>query len=220
MNTVLKANGRALLIIDVQNDFCPPTGSLKVEDGDAVVPLVNKLRKDVKWDLICLSQDWHPSNHCSFVTNNEGAKIFTEHKLSSGNMQMMWPPHCIQDSKGSEFHKELIVEKSDKIVRKGTHQNVDSYSAFFDNDHKTSTEMANILKKNNIGTVYIAGLAFDYCVGFTALDAVAEKLKTTVIYDACRSVAKETAVEMKKKLQDGGIDLKTTQQVLRELAST
>uniref|UniRef100_A0A7S2TH99 nicotinamidase n=1 Tax=Lotharella oceanica TaxID=641309 RepID=A0A7S2TH99_9EUKA len=210
---------RAFLIIDVQNDFLPPNGSLKVEEGDKIIPLINKLRKDIEWDLVCVSQDWHPKDHCSFVENNKGAEVLTVIELESGLKQMMWPTHCVQGSKGAEFHKELVLEETDKIVKKGTHQEVDSYSAFFDNDKKTSTEMNSILSKEKITECYIAGLAYDYCVGFSALDSKAAGFKTTVISDACRAVAPDSEKSMSKSLADAGVSLQTTEDVLKALAS-
>jgi hypothetical protein len=131
----------ALLIIDVQNDFCPPSGSLAVAGGTDIIPGINELRKRLPFDVVAHSRDFHPANHCSFVTNNPGSQMFSEHKLASGEMQMMWPAHCVQGTQGSEFHPDLLVAPTDIIVHKGLNADIDSYSAFFDNGHKSQTEM-------------------------------------------------------------------------------
>jgi hypothetical protein len=131
----------ALLIIDVQNDFCPPSGSLAVAGGTDIIPGINELRKRLPFDVVAHSRDFHPANHCSFVTNNPGSQMFSEHKLASGEMQMMWPAHCVQGTQGSEFHPDLLVAPTDIIVQKGLNADIDSYSAFFDNGHKSQTEM-------------------------------------------------------------------------------
>eukprot|EP00465_Bigelowiella_longifila_P003565 CAMPEP_0185252442 /NCGR_PEP_ID=MMETSP1359-20130426/1526_1 /TAXON_ID=552665 /ORGANISM="Bigelowiella longifila, Strain CCMP242" /LENGTH=219 /DNA_ID=CAMNT_0027834603 /DNA_START=178 /DNA_END=837 /DNA_ORIENTATION=+ len=209
---------RALLIVDVQNDFCPPSGSLMVKDGADVIPHINKLKKECKWDLICASQDWHPSDHCSFASNNKGAKLFTEITMESGSKQMMWPVHCVQGSEGAKFHNDLDLNSIDKIVKKGTHQHVDSYSAFFDNDKKTKTELNEILEKHGITDLYITGLAYDFCVGFSALDAKNIGYNTTVITDATRSVAEESAKSMKKQLEEAKITQIGTKDVIAELS--
>jgi hypothetical protein len=134
----------ALLIIDVQNDFCPPQGSLAVAGGTEIIPGINNLRKRLPFDLVAHSRDFHPANHCSFVTNNPGAVIFNEHKLPNGQMQMMWPAHCVQGTEGSEFHKDLVIAPTDIIVHKGLNVDIDSYSALFDNGRGAQTEMEGL----------------------------------------------------------------------------
>ena len=131
----------ALLIIDVQNDFCPPSGSLAVTGGTEIIPGINALRQRLPFAIIAHSRDFHPANHCSFDSNNPGSKTFETFKQPSGEMQMMWPPHCVQGTSGSDFHPDLLVEPSDIIVHKGLNVDIDSYSAFFDNGHKAQTEM-------------------------------------------------------------------------------
>ena len=131
----------ALLIIDVQNDFCPPSGSLAVAGGTDIIPGINELRERLPFDLVAHSRDFHPANHCSFDSNNPGSKTFTEFKLPNGDMQMMWPAHCVQGTQGSEFHPDLFIPPTDIIVHKGLNVDIDSYSAFFDNGHKSQTEM-------------------------------------------------------------------------------
>jgi hypothetical protein len=131
----------ALLIIDVQNDFCPPNGSLAVAGGTDIIPGINELRARLRFHVVAHSRDFHPANHCSFDSNNPGSQVFSEFKLPSGEMQMMWPAHCVQGTPGSDFHPELHVADTDIIVHKGLNVDIDSYSAFFDNGHKSQSEM-------------------------------------------------------------------------------
>jgi len=141
----------ALLVIDVQNDFCPPDGSLAVNEGTVVIPIINNLRKNVHFNLVAHTQDFHPADHISFASNNKDnpeCKLFTPLQLKNGQMQVMWPDHCVQGSNGTKFHKDLVIEKSDKIVQKGKNREVDSYSGFYDNDKKEKTELADVLKKS------------------------------------------------------------------------
>jgi len=175
---------KALILVDIQNDFIPG-GSLAVKDGDAVVPVANKLQD--QFDFIVATQDWHPANHGSFAENHEDRKIGEVIKLS-GLPQILWPVHCVQKSEGSKFHPKLSLNKVSKIFLKGTNPEIDSYSGFYDNGHRKSTGLADYLKENNITAVYICGLATDYCVKFTALDAQTEGFETFVIEDACRGV--------------------------------
>jgi len=211
--TKQKKSKNALLIIDVQNDFLPEKathdkkpGSLAVKDADQVIPVINELRK-VKFDMIALTQDFHPKDHCSFYTNNEGSKVFNMFKLPSGEMQMMWPPHCAQGTKGAEFADSLVMEETDVVVKKGLKQNVDSYSGFYDNDHKSQSEMESKLKAAGITTVFIVGIAYDYCVGYSALDAKAAGFNVYVCEDATRGVAPESTDERVKELIKAGVHI-------------
>jgi len=200
----------ALLIIDVQNDFCPPSGSLAVNEGTAVIPIINALRKRVAFGLIAHTQDFHPADHVSFFDNHKDdpeAKLFAPLRLPSGAMQMMWPAHCVQGTPGTEFHKDLVFGPSDKIVQKGMNPQVDSYSGFFDNDHKTKSELAKILKENNVTDVFVTGLAYDYCVGYSALDAKSEGFTVFVVEDACRGVAPDSIKAMREQLGKAGVRL-------------
>ncbi|KAF4671907.1 NAD(+) salvage pathway protein [Perkinsus chesapeaki] len=200
----------ALVIVDVQNDFCQG-GSLAVPDGDAVIDVINTLRQKLEpvVSLVCLTQDWHPKGHCSFQSTHaaEGAQLFHPFKLEDGEDQMMWPDHCVQGSKGAEFREGLVVLGTDRIVKKGTDVKVDSYSGFFDNNKKCHTELDAILKSHKIERIILAGLAFDYCVGFTALDAVELGYEVALVEDATRPVAEESAKEMRSKLQKAGVKL-------------
>ena len=176
----------ALIIVDVQNDFCKG-GALEVKNGNDVIPVINNLVKSNKFDFIIATQDWHPSSHKSFASNHKNKNVYDVIKLK-GITQVLWPDHCIQRTKGSKFHKDLELGEIYKVIKKGTNPEIDSYSGFYDNDHKSSTGLAEYLKAKNIDTVYITGLATDYCVKFTALDSEKEGFKTFVIKDAVKGV--------------------------------
>lgn len=175
---------KALLMVDLQNDFCHG-GSLAVPGGDEVIPLANQLQET--FDHVIATQDWHPHDHTSFAANHAsysvGDVIEVEHI-----QQILWPVHCVQNTKGAEFHGDLHIDKIKKIFHKGTDKNIDSYSAFFDNAHLKSTGLVDYLREQQIDEVYIMGLATDYCVKFSALDAAHLGLKVYVIQDACRAV--------------------------------
>lgn len=175
---------RALILVDLQNDFMP-SGALPVANGDAVIPIINEIQK--KFDLIIATQDWHPKNHKSFSLNHPGKKTFDVIDLY-GLQQVLWPLHCVQHTKGAEFISNLDTTRINKIIQKGTDCEIDSYSSFFDNGHRKKTELDDYLKQQNVTDVYICGLATDYCVKFTALDAIQLGYKTYVIEDACRGV--------------------------------
>lgn len=177
-------NKKALILIDLQNDFCKG-GSLAVPDGDAVVPLANQLQKH--FDLIVATQDWHPKNHASFAINHPGRQIGEIINLN-GVQQILWPSHCVQGAKGAEFHPELNLVKIDKIFQKGIDEKIDSYSAFYDNAHLRSTGLGDYLRDLQVTDVYILGLATDYCVKYSALDARELGFNVYLIADACRGV--------------------------------
>lgn len=188
----------ALLIIDVQNDFCS-NGALEVREGDMVIPIINKLIDtfEKNGDLIIATQDFHPKEHKSFSINS-GGKIGTIGELN-GLSQIWWPEHCVIGTHGSEFHKDL--KKIKHIVKKGTDIEIDSYSGFFDNGKLKATELDKLLKSNNIKTLFIAGLATDYCVKYTVLDALSLKYEVYVIKDGCRGV-NLSAQDSKKALDE------------------
>ena len=175
---------KALILIDIQNDFVPG-GALAVTDGDKVVPVANALMD--KYDLVIASQDWHPAGHKSFASQHECNKIGDIIELD-GLQQILWPDHCVQETSGAEFAAGLDVDKIDKIIYKGTDVNIDSYSCFFDNARRKSTGLDNYLKAQDVDEVCIVGLATDYCVKFSALDAVSLGYQTTVVLDGCRGV--------------------------------
>jgi len=193
----------ALIIIDVQNDFCP-NGALAVPDGDQVVALINQVSE--KFSTVILTQDWHPAGHASFASTHN-ADPFTTTTLHYGE-QTLWPDHCVQGSPGAEFHSQLNSNSAALIVRKGMHQGIDSYSAFFENDKTTSTGLTGYLNAMNIKRVFCAGLAFDYCVRFTAEDAVKENFATIVIEDACRAIDMDnSAADARASLKKIGVTM-------------
>ena len=157
----------ALLIIDVQNDFCPG-GALAVADGDSVIAPI--LRVAPHFEHIILTQDWHPADHTSFATNHAGKQPYEQIDLACGT-QTLWPDHCVQGSKGAEFHPDLQLPQAELILRKGFRPEIDSYSAFFENDRSTPTGLFGYLRERNLNRVFLVGLAYDYCVGYSALDA-------------------------------------------------
>ena len=175
---------KSLIIIDVQNDFCPG-GALAVPEGDQVVPLINRLM--LRFELVVATQDWHPANHGSFAANHPGHRPGDIIELA-GLPQILWPTHCVADTPGAEFHSGLDRTRIARVFRKGFNPNVDSYSAFFDNGHGSSTDLDAYLKKQQVTDVYLCGLATDYCVKFSALDAVKLGFRTHLIEDACRGV--------------------------------
>lgn len=174
----------ALLIIDVQNDFCSH-GALAVPQAEAIIPLINDMQ--TYFDELIATQDWHPANHMSFAANQLGRKIGETIKIG-GISQILWPIHCVQNSHGAMFHPDLHISPTIQIIRKGTDPSIDSYSAFFDNAHLKKTELDDYLQSKNITTLYLVGLATDYCVKYSALDAIFLGYETYVITDACRGV--------------------------------
>lgn len=184
----------ALIIVDVQNDFCA-NGKLAVPNGEQIIPIINNLTP--KFDLRIFTQDWHPKNHKSFASNHQGKNTFTKIKTFYGE-QILWPDHCIQNTYGAALHKDLVIRNNDPLLRKGTNPEVDSYSGFFENDHITKPRFDNnktldqVLKEHKIVNVFICGLAYDFCVAWHALDAVKEGLNVAVIKYATKSIATST----------------------------
>ncbi len=173
-----------LIVIDVQNDFCPG-GRLAVPGGDEVVRLVNGLAEE--FAHVVLTQDWHPAGHSSFASSHPGKQPFKTVTMPYGP-QTLWPDHCVQDSDGAAFHKDLHIPRAELVIRKGFRKAIDSYSAFFENDHKTPTGLGGYLKERGFTKVTCVGLAFDYCVRYSAEDAKALGFETEVIEAACRSI--------------------------------
>lgn len=174
---------KALIVIDVQNDFCPG-GNLAVADGDAVVSPINALMAD--FGAVVLTQDWHPSDHLSFASNHN-ADPMTTTEMPYGT-QVLWPDHCVQGSEGAAFYKDLNITRADMIIRKGYNPQIDSYSAFFENDQTTKTGLSGYLRDRGITDLHFAGLALDFCVGWSALDAVKEGFGASVHVNACRAI--------------------------------
>lgn len=176
--------GDLFLIIDVQNDFCPG-GALAVTNGDAVVPVVNRLAQ--RFDHVALTQDWHPSGHNSFATSHSGAAPFSSTTMAYGP-QTLWPDHCIQGTSGAAFHPKLATDKAELVIRKGFRPAIDSYSAFFENDRATPTGLAGYLRERGFARVVMAGLATDFCVQYSALDARRLGFETAVVLSGCRAI--------------------------------
>lgn len=194
----------ALVVIDVQNDFCPG-GSLAVAGGDAIVPLVNKMMEG--FGHVILTQDWHPQGHSSFASSHPGKAPFEAVDMPYGP-QTLWPDHCVQGTRGAEFHPSLDAARAGHVVRKGFRTEVDSYSAFFENDHLTSTGLAAYLRERGIGMLTLVGLATDFCVAYSALDAVAEGFTATVRLDACRGIDLAGSMDaMMVRMKSAGVRL-------------
>jgi len=175
---------KALILVDIQNDFVPG-GALPVPEGDRIIPLVNALQS--KFDLVIATQDWHPRNHGSFTANHPNKKPGDQINLN-GLPQILWPVHCVQNAPGAALVPALDTRRISRIFQKGTDPGIDSYSALFDNGHLKATGLGEFLKQRGVTDVFLAGLATDYCVKFTALDAIQLGFKTHVIEDACRGV--------------------------------
>jgi nicotinamidase/pyrazinamidase len=184
-------NNDVLIIIDVQNDFCPG-GALAVADGDAVIDPIHRVAS--KFEHIVLTQDWHTAGHSSFASAHAGKKPFEQIELSYG-MQTLWPDHCVQGSRGADFHPALRLPRAELILRKGFRPLIDSYSAFFENDRATATGLAGYLRECGLTRVFLAGLAYDFCVGCSALDARRLGFETIVLRDACRAIDLNGSVE-------------------------
>ena len=174
----------ALLVIDIQNDFCPG-GALAVAGGDEIVGPVNALMD--RYDVRVLTQDWHPADHASFADQHRGAEPFSVVDFPYGP-QVLWPRHCVQGSVGAAFHDDLDVDRADLVIRKGFRAAIDSYSAFFENDKTTPTGLSGYLRERGVEEVALVGLATDFCVYYSAVDAVAQGFRATVLTDCCRGI--------------------------------
>jgi nicotinamidase/pyrazinamidase len=173
-----------LLVIDVQNDFCPG-GALAVPGGDAVIPVIRRIAP--RFEHIVLTQDWHTLDHQSFASAHAGKRPCEQIEVSYG-AQTLWPDHCVQGTRGAEFHPDLQLTRAEMILRKGFRAEIDSYSAFFENDRTTATGLAGYLRERGLTRVFLCGLAYDFCVGFSALDARRLGFEAMVIHDACRAI--------------------------------
>jgi nicotinamidase/pyrazinamidase len=173
-----------LLVIDAQNDFCPG-GALAVGEGDAVVPVINALTE--RFDHVVLTQDWHPAGHSSFASSHPGSAPFEVIAMPYGP-QVLWPDHCVQGTVGASFHAKLLVDRAELVIRKGFRGAIDSYSAFYENDRRTPTGLAGYLRERGFKRVFLAGLATDYCVYYSAVDARREGFEATVIESGCRAI--------------------------------
>ena len=194
----------ALIVIDVQNDFCPG-GALAVNDGHLIVPLVNTMMSDA--DLVVFSQDWHPLDHSSFSANHVGKNAFEQIDMHYGP-QTLWPTHCVQGSRGAEFHADINLNAADVIIRKGMNKDIDSYSAFYENDQTTPTGLTGLLKERNVSSVKLVGLALDFCVAFSALDAVKHGFDVSVVMDACKAIDNQGSLDSAiTRMRNAGVQL-------------
>lgn len=196
----------ALIVVDVQNDFCPG-GALAVGQGDAIIPLINEMM--TQFSARVLTQDWHPANHTSFAENHSNAAPFSMIEMPYGP-QVLWPVHCVQGTFGAAFHKDLATDGADVTIRKGFRTAVDSYSAFFENDHKTPTGLDGYLKSRAITDLTLVGLATDFCVAFTAIDAARLGYAVTVAERACRAIdLNGSLADAREKMAAAGVRLES-----------
>lgn len=197
-------SNKALIVIDVQNDFCPG-GALAVEDGDAVVPVINMLMDE--FPHVVLTQDWHPAGHSSFASSHPGKAPFDDIDMPYGS-QRLWPDHCVIGSDGADFHPDLETSRAELIVRKGFRAGIDSYSAFFENDHQTPTGLTGYLHERGLTELTLVGLATDFCVAYSALDAVKQGFSASVLLKACRGIDLAGSMEtMIGKMRDAGVEI-------------
>ncbi|MBN6774368.1 bifunctional nicotinamidase/pyrazinamidase [Pseudomonas granadensis] len=201
---MLDSSRTALLVIDVQNDFIPG-GQLPVPEGDLIVPLINRLAR--QFSQVIIAQDWHPQGHASFASRHPGKQPFDSVQLPYGE-QTLWPEHCVQGTAGAEFHPQLDLPHAQLIIRKGCNPDIDSYSAFLEADRGTTTGLSGYLKERGIDTVYMVGLALDFCVMFSALDARAAGFNAYVVLDACRAIDMNGSLQSAmERMQSAGVEL-------------
>jgi nicotinamidase/pyrazinamidase len=187
----MKITGQdVLVVIDAQNDFCPG-GALAVTDGDSIIEVIHRIAPS--FEHIVLTQDWHPLDHHSFASAHPGNRPYESIEVDYGR-QMLWPDHCVQGTEGAAFHPSLALPQAELILRKGFRSNIDSYSAFFENDRRTPTGLGGYLRERNLTRVFFAGLAYDYCVGYSALDARRLGLPAVIVRDACRTIDLDDSV--------------------------
>jgi nicotinamidase/pyrazinamidase len=198
----------ALVVTDVQNDFCPG-GALAVKNGDAIVSPINRLLSHFR--IRAFTQDWHPADHQSFADNHAGSTPFTTIRMPYGP-QVLWPVHCVQGTPGAEFHSGLATVPADLIIRKGVHPAIDSYSAFYENDHTTPTGLNGYMRDRGIQKLFFVGLATDFCVAWSAIDAARHGFEVTVITDLCR------AIDLDGSLDAAMTDMKATGVAFAEFA--
>ena len=200
----MRPANEALIVVDVQNDFCPG-GALAVAGGDAIIPEINAMLR--QFQVRVLTQDWHPAQHSSFAESHPGAPPFSMVEMPYGP-QILWPSHCVQGTPGAAFHPRLDTEPGDLVIRKGFRPEIDSYSAFFENDHRTATGLEGYLRTRGVDTVTLVGLATDFCVTYSAVDASKLGFKVAVKMSACRSIDLDGSLaEACQKMMQVGVDL-------------
>lgn len=196
---------KALIVIDMQNDFCPG-GALAVSGGDAIAGQINAMMRD--YDAVILTQDWHPADHTSFADNHPGAEPFSVTEMAYGP-QVLWPSHCVIGSNGAKFHPELDLNRADLVIRKGNRREIDSYSAFFENDHETPTGLAGYLRERDLLDLTFVGLAHDFCVAWSAIDAAKLGFATSVAEDATRAIDLDGSLaKARADMQVAGVTLR------------
>lgn len=216
MNGSIPPNMRALLVVDIQNDFCPG-GSLAVPEGDVVIPLINDLA--AHFSHVILTQDWHPPRHSSFASAHPEKQPFDTINMPYGE-QILWPDHCVQGTNGAEFHADLDIDKAELIIRKGFRKEIDSYSAFFENDHETPTGLTGYLRERGIDTLYIAGLATDFCVHWSAVDGRKLGFEVCVVEDASRGIDTNGSMgEAMKRIHASGARVITADEAMAGTAA-
>lgn len=189
--SIVLTSSDALLVIDLQNDFCPG-GALAVPEGDQIVPLINRLA--LRFEHVILTQDWHPAGHISFASSHPGTKPFGTIEVSYGT-QTLWPDHCVRGTHGADFHPGLDAPHAELILRKGLRRDIDSYSAFLEDDHTTPTGLASYLRERGLKRLFLCGLAYDFCVRYSAIDGTAAGFECIVVEDATRAVALPGSIE-------------------------
>ncbi len=201
----------ALIVVDMQNDFCPG-GNLAVPEGDTILPVINKLSQGFEHTI--LTQDWHPPGHLSFASSHQGRKPYEMVKLDYGD-QILWPDHCLQDTAGAQFHSRLNVPRAELILRKGFRKEIDSYSVFFENDHQTPTGLAGFLRDRDIKTLYFVGLATDFCVHWSVVDGRKQGFEIYVIEDATKGIdTNGSMADAMNKMRDAGARFIHSKEVL------
>lgn len=195
----------AFIVIDIQNDFCPE-GALGVAGGDTIIAGINQ--EIQRFDHVILTQDWHPADHSSFASQHQDRSPYEMITMPYGK-QTLWPDHCVQGTHGAEFHKDLQWTKAELVIRKGYRKAIDSYSAFFENDHMTPTGLGGYLKERGIKNITLAGLATDFCVAYSALDAAAQGFNVTVLPDLSRAIDIDGSLQtMMKQMRNAGVNFR------------
>lgn len=201
----------ALLVVDVQNDFCPG-GALPVNSGDQVIAPIHRIAP--RFEHILLTQDWHPASHSSFAANHPGQQPYESIRMTYG-AQTLWPVHCVQNTRGAEFHPDLHLPQAELILRKGFRPQIDSYSAFFENDRITPTGLASYLRERGLKRIFLAGLAYDYCVAYSALDARRLGLPAVIVRDACRAIDLNGSIaRMEAEFEKTGVTVIESSEIL------
>jgi nicotinamidase/pyrazinamidase len=209
-------NKYALLCVDVQNDFCPPNGALAVPGGTKIIPIINQLRAHYQFDKIVLTLDNHTDDHISFIdthSHNKNLNTFDTIQLDDGTEQTLWPPHCVINTVGAQLHPDLHIEQDDIQICKGMDPKYEFYSAFWSSNNQACTQLAAILKQAQITHVVVVGLAYEYCVGNTALDARKEGFQTIVLEDAVQGLNETNMNKMKQRMLDAGVQLCNSEQL-------